>query len=65
MYDTAGQEDYDRLRPLDYTGADVVLFWFNVTEPDSYDNVLEKVRVVFNHRKSHDLASLYRFAMLL
>ena len=46
VYDSAGQEDYDRLRPLDYMGADVVLFWYNVTSPDSSENVLEKVCIV-------------------
>ena len=64
MHDTGGMEDFDKLRLLSYKGVDVVLFWFNVTRPASYENVLLKVRVVLNHRKSHDLASLYRFAML-
>ena len=46
VYDSAGQEDYDRLRPLDYMGADVVIFWYNVTRISDYENVLEKVRTV-------------------
>ena len=47
MHDTGGMEDFDRLRSLSYKGVDVVLIWFNVTKPYSLDNVLLKVRVVF------------------
>ncbi|KAM9793443.1 rho-related GTP-binding protein RhoF [Syngnathus typhle] len=42
MYDTAGQEDYDRLRPLSYTEAHVILVCFDVTNPTSFDNVTIK-----------------------
>ncbi|MGH0175876.1 UNVERIFIED_CONTAM: hypothetical protein FKN15_071109 [Acipenser sinensis] len=42
LWDTAGQEDYDRLRPLSYTGANVVLICYDVTNPGSFDNVLTK-----------------------
>ncbi|XP_004690778.1 PREDICTED: rho-related GTP-binding protein RhoF, partial [Condylura cristata] len=42
LYDTAGQEDYDRLRPLSYQGAQLVLICYDVTNPTSYDNVLVK-----------------------
>lgn len=40
----AGQEDYDRLRPLSYADANVVLICFDVTSPNSYENILTKVR---------------------
>lgn len=40
----AGQEDYDRLRPLSYSDANVVLICFDVTNLNSYNNVLTKVR---------------------
>ncbi|NWU67507.1 RHOF protein, partial [Pterocles burchelli] len=43
LWDTAGQEDYDRLRPLSYSDANVVIICFDVTSPSSYDNVLTKV----------------------
>ena len=43
LYDTAGQEDYDRLRPLVYTGTNVFLVCFSVVNPTSYHNVKEKV----------------------
>ncbi|KAK1191038.1 RHOF protein, partial [Pygoscelis papua] len=42
LWDTAGQEDYDRLRPLSYSDASVVLICFDVTNPSSYDNILTK-----------------------
>ena len=40
MYDTAGQEDYDRLRPFSYSDTDVMVICFSVDNPDSLDNVL-------------------------
>jgi len=42
LWDTAGQEDYDRLRPLSYPDADVVLICFSIDSTDSLDNVEEK-----------------------
>ncbi|XP_039471881.1 rho-related GTP-binding protein RhoF isoform X1 [Oreochromis aureus] len=42
LYDTAGQDDYDRLRPLSYQEANLVLVCFDVTNPTSYENVLIK-----------------------
>uniref|UniRef100_A0A8C6FXI5 Ras homolog family member F, filopodia associated n=1 Tax=Moschus moschiferus TaxID=68415 RepID=A0A8C6FXI5_MOSMO len=44
LYDTAGQEDYDRLRPLSYQNTHLVLICYDVMNPTSYDNVLIKVR---------------------
>nr|XP_033776915.1 rho-related GTP-binding protein RhoD [Geotrypetes seraphini] len=49
LWDTAGQEDYDRLRPLSYTGANVILICYDVTNPGSYDNVLTKWYPEVNH----------------
>jgi len=43
LFDTAGQEDYDRLRPLSYPQTDVFLVCFSVIAPSSYENVKEKV----------------------
>lgn len=45
LWDTAGQEDYDRLRPLSYPDSHVILICFAVDSPDSLDNVQEKVSV--------------------
>ena len=42
LYDTAGQEDYDRLRPLSYPGSDVILVCYSVDSPNSCDNVKER-----------------------
>nr|XP_057920795.1 rho-related GTP-binding protein RhoF isoform X1 [Doryrhamphus excisus]XP_057920796.1 rho-related GTP-binding protein RhoF isoform X1 [Doryrhamphus excisus]XP_057920797.1 rho-related GTP-binding protein RhoF isoform X1 [Doryrhamphus excisus] len=42
LYDTAGQEDYDRLRPLSYQEAHLILVCFDVTNPTSFDNVTIK-----------------------
>eukprot|EP01096_Ripella_sp_DP13-Kostka_P005469 TRINITY_DN1866_c0_g1_i1.p1 TRINITY_DN1866_c0_g1~~TRINITY_DN1866_c0_g1_i1.p1 ORF type:complete len:337 (-),score=182.12 TRINITY_DN1866_c0_g1_i1:142-1080(-) len=42
LWDTAGQEDYDRLRPLSYPGTDVVLLCFSLTSEASYEAVTEK-----------------------
>uniref|UniRef100_A0A7E4ZUK6 Ras-like GTP-binding protein Rho1 n=1 Tax=Panagrellus redivivus TaxID=6233 RepID=A0A7E4ZUK6_PANRE len=42
LWDTAGQEDYDRLRPLSYPDTDVILLCFAINTPDSLQNVEEK-----------------------
>ncbi|XP_069475689.1 rho-related GTP-binding protein RhoF [Ambystoma mexicanum] len=49
LYDTAGQEDYDRLRPLSYQNADIVLICYDVMNPTSFDNVLIKWHPEVNH----------------
>lgn len=43
LWDTAGQEDYERLRPLAYSKAHVILIGFAIDTPDSLDNVKHKV----------------------
>ena len=43
LWDTAGQEDYERLRPLAYSKAHVILIGFSIDTPDSLDNVKHKV----------------------
>jgi len=42
LWDTAGQEEYDRLRPLSYANANVFLICFSVVNPTSYENVQSK-----------------------
>ena len=42
VWDTAGQEDYERLRPLSYPGADVIVLCFAVDSPDSLHNATTK-----------------------
>jgi len=42
LWDTAGQEEYDRLRPLSYANANVFLICFSVVNPTSCENVQSK-----------------------
>ncbi|XP_061504572.1 ras-related C3 botulinum toxin substrate 1 isoform X1 [Anopheles gambiae] len=42
LWDTAGQEDYDRLRPLSYPQTDVFLICYSVASPSSFENVTSK-----------------------
>lgn len=42
LWDTAGQEDYDKLRTLCYPGADVILLCFSVDNQASLQNILSK-----------------------
>jgi len=42
LFDTAGQEDYDRLRPLSYPNTDIFLVCFSVVAPISFENIKEK-----------------------
>ncbi|XP_067940583.1 rho-related protein racA-like [Watersipora subatra] len=39
LWDTAGQEDYDRLRPLSYPATDVFLVCFDIANRDSFENI--------------------------
>ena len=39
LWDTAGQEDYDRLRPLSYPDTDVILICYDISNQDSCDNI--------------------------
>lgn len=43
LWDTAGQEEYNRLRPLAYPNCDVFLIVFSVIEPSSFVNARKKV----------------------
>ena len=47
LFDTAGQEDYDRLRPLSYPQTDVFLVCFSIVNPASFENTKEKVSPTF------------------
>lgn len=42
LFDTAGQDDYDQLRPLSYPNTDVFLVCFSVCDSQSAENVRTK-----------------------
>ena len=42
LWDTAGQEEYDRLRPLSYPDTNVFLICFSIVSRDSFQNVRDK-----------------------
>lgn len=42
LWDTAGQEDYDRLRPLSYPGTDIVCLCFSLCNRTSFESIEEK-----------------------
>ncbi|KAJ7849583.1 small GTPase-binding protein [Mycena leptocephala] len=58
LWDTAGQEDYDRLRPLSYPDAHVILICFGVDSRDSFDNVEEKWAPEVMHHCSRRLPTI-------
>lgn len=49
LWDTAGQEDYDRLRPLSYPGTDVFLICFSVVSHVSFRNCKQKWAPEISH----------------
>ncbi|SCV74812.1 BQ2448_7841 [Microbotryum intermedium] len=42
LWDTAGQESFERLRPLSYASAHVILICYAIDSPDSLENVTTK-----------------------
>lgn len=59
LWDTAGQEDYDRLRPLSYPGCDTVFMCYSIISKASLQNVKKKwVKEVTHHIKNVPLILL-------
>ena len=42
LWDTAGQEDYDRLRPLSYPDTDCFLVCYSIESPESLEHITYK-----------------------
>jgi small GTP-binding protein len=53
LWDTAGQEEYDRLRPLSYPDTDLLFVCFAIDCPNSLENVMDKVRIHLTLSPSH------------
>jgi|ERR1700734_3923014 small GTP-binding protein len=53
LWDTAGQEEYDRLRPLSYPETDLLFVCFAIDCPNSLENVMDKVSTT----RSEDLVN--------
>ena len=49
LWDTAGQEDYDRLRPLSYPGSHVILLCYSTVNEGSYEAITEKWHPEVSH----------------
>lgn len=49
LWDTAGQEDYDRLRPLSYSQTDCFLIAFSICCPWALDNIKHKWHPEIRH----------------
>ncbi|AET40793.1 Rho family GTPase RHO5 Ecym_6421 [Eremothecium cymbalariae DBVPG len=59
LWDTAGQEEYDRLRPLSYPQTDIFLICFSVNEPVSFINVSEKWFPEIRHNTNYENMELF------
>jgi len=49
LWDTAGQEDYDRIRPLSYPGANIIIFCFSLADSVTLENIKTKWLPEINH----------------
>jgi len=49
LWDTAGQEGYDRLRPLSYPQTDVFLICFSIAQPASFQHIESKWKPELAH----------------
>ncbi|ODN98223.1 hypothetical protein I350_07869 [Cryptococcus amylolentus CBS 6273] len=49
LWDTAGQEDYDRLRPLSYPQTDIFLVCYSCVSPASFENIKSWLPELHHH----------------
>lgn len=49
FWDTAGQEDYERLRPLSYPQTDVFIVVYSIDDDASLENVVQKWKPELRH----------------
>lgn len=69
LWDTAGQEEYDKLRPLSYPQTDIFLICFSINEVSSFLNVFEKwipeIKQISNFENSNFYKSTGKLPILL
>ncbi|KAG5682534.1 hypothetical protein PVAND_011881 [Polypedilum vanderplanki] len=53
LWDTAGQEDYERLRPLSYPNTDCFLLCYSMDSRTSFENVSSKWNPEIRHFSPH------------
>ena len=58
LWDTAGQSEYDRLRPLSYPQTEIFLCCFSVVSPDSFQDVKQKWIPEILHHSPKDILIL-------
>ena len=58
LWDTAGQSEYDRLRPLSYPQTEIFLVCFSVVSPASFQNVTGKWIPEIQHHCPKDILIL-------
>lgn len=58
LWDTAGQSEYDRLRPLSYPQTEIFLLCFSVVAPDSFDDIKSKWIPEILHHSPKDILIL-------
>ena len=59
LFHWTGQEDYNRLRPLSYRGADVFILAFSLISKANFENISKKVRITFMLKIDSFLVLIY------